>query len=315
MLRTRRFASATVIGAILAVSLLGGLVSVQILSAQEAADWEKLAGGKMSFDVASVKPVKVGPVFYPHSNFPFDDSATYTATGGLLSATEVSVAGCIRFAYKLRSIDATRVELPSWARALRFDIEARGPASATKDQMRLMMQSLLADRFKLTLHREMRDLPVFALVAVKAGKIGPKIEIHSDYPPCADPAHPGPSATPKGYPFSCGSVGMRYLTSQPWGPQRVFGRKVTMQQIVDSLQLQPGVAVGRPIVDGTGLNGEFDFVMDFMPEAPRGADDQSAIDVPSFVEALKDQLGFRLEATTGELTYLVIDHVEEPSPN
>src|SRR5580658_5634043 len=77
-----------------------------------------------------------------------------------------------------------------------FDIEAQAPGNPTKDQMRLMIQSLLAERFKLAVHFETRDAPVFALTLVKPGKTGPKLLPHSEGPPCPDYTPPELGAPP-----------------------------------------------------------------------------------------------------------------------
>ncbi len=147
-------------------------------------DWQTAAGGKMSFDVASVKQNKSGNASAnnpPYSNVPLSPGDIYSATGGLLSATNWPLWQYMVFAYKLggNELQAVRTELPKWAATDRFDIQARATGNPTKDQMRLMMQSLLADRFKLTLHYESRQLPVFALSFWrKAGKTGPQFQAH-----------------------------------------------------------------------------------------------------------------------------------------
>ena len=119
-----------------------------------------------------------------------------------------------------------RAELPKWATAERFDVEARAPQpTPTKDQMRLMMQSLLADRFKLTLHFDARQVSVFALVLAKPGKTGPELVPHPDDPPCAAPG----SAQIDGWPAPvCGAL----LTGRPTaGRWRFALRDVTMKEL------------------------------------------------------------------------------------
>lgn len=135
-------------------------------------DWEKAAGGKISFDVASIKQNLSGlpPVGdNPTANFPLDDGYAYAANGALLSVTNFPLQAFIDFAYKLTpsQVQGIRLQLPKWATTERFDLQAHAPASTTKDQMRLMMQSLLADRLKLAVHWETREAPVFGLVLKK----------------------------------------------------------------------------------------------------------------------------------------------------
>jgi hypothetical protein len=117
--------------------------------------WQTAAGGKMSFDVASIRPTKPG-VFTP-PNFALSSDDSYSPNGGLLSA-DFSLATYIEFAYKLwLSPDQRKsmlANLPKWVDRDKYEIHARASGNPTKDQMRLMMQSLLADRFKLAIHYE-----------------------------------------------------------------------------------------------------------------------------------------------------------------
>lgn len=113
----------------------------------DTVDWEKAAGGKMSFDVASVKQNVSDIPGLVNWNIPiFGDD--YPPTGGLFRAKNFGASDYIAFAYKLTTAQRRIVEseLPKWATSSRFDIEAHAPADATKDQMRLMMQSLLYRR-------------------------------------------------------------------------------------------------------------------------------------------------------------------------
>jgi hypothetical protein len=125
-------------------------------------DWQMAAGGKMEFDVASVKQNKSGlppSGSHPHSNVPLYPGSAYSPNGGLFSATNEPVGFYISFAYKLDYLQLQFVVLglPAWANSDRFDIEARAQGNPTKDQMRVMIQSLLADRFKLVAHYETRQ--------------------------------------------------------------------------------------------------------------------------------------------------------------
>ncbi len=220
--------------------------------------------------------------------------------------TDVPVSWYIGFAYKLNGGQSLSLQpqLPKWATTDHFDIEARAEGNPTKDQMRLMMQYVLADRFKLVVHTETRQLLVFALVPSKQGKTGPQLQPHSDDPPCASLL---PSAV---FPFPCGVP-----TSTPSGGQWTMGaRNLTMAQIADYLS-GPG-DLDRPVVDRTGFSGKFDFHIEFVRQ-PNGPDITPKADPsgPMFLEALRDQLGLNLESTTGPVDVLVIDHVEEPSPN
>jgi len=310
--------------------LVFGIVNAPLLRAQSSAvDWEKAAGGAMSFDVASVKQNKSGPPpsgDNPMANFPLDNGDGYSSNGGRLSVTNFPLFIYINFAYKLTGAEGRTLQsqLPKWATTDQFDIEARAPANTTKDQMRLMMQSLLADRFKLSLHFETQQLPVFGLVLVKPGKTGPQLRSHSEGPPC-DPVTPAPSDSvpaPKAnaaevFPPTCGALtwDRRALSS---GHVRIGFRNATMEQIAGYLATAPMAGLDRPVLDQTGLSGNLDFTMDYTRDSPLGApgaDQQSDTSGPTFLEALRDQLGAKLEPQKGPVVVLVIDHIEEPSPN
>jgi uncharacterized protein (TIGR03435 family) len=299
----------------IAACLVIGLSSPALLHAQsEGSDWEKAAGGKMAFEVASVKQnVSSGEPGFSNLNMGSGD-AFFTPTGGLVSIRNVFLITDIAFAYKLSSDQAAHVkaQLPTWAHSDRFDIEARAVGNPTKDQFRLMMQALLADRFKLALHFETRETPVFALVVDKRGKLGPQLRPHLDDPPCGDTTTPlGPPVTVSGgFPETCGQV-LHLRARAPGLPNGEGARNMTIAAITTALT---GLAnLDRPLVDETGLTGKFDFLIEFSNAMPVGA--ASGQDALSFVGALKDQLGLKLEPTTSPMETVEVDHIEEPSPN
>src|ERR1700692_4601483 len=148
-------------------------------------DWQKAAGGKMAFEVASVRPSAPG-TFRPPT-FPLSLDESYLPTGGRFFA-DFGLDVYVEFAYKLwltpEQREALFAHFPNWTKADKFTVEARGPADATKDQMRLMMQSLLADRFGLKVHYERRETPVLVMTLARPGKLGPKLRSHSEGPAC-----------------------------------------------------------------------------------------------------------------------------------
>ena len=311
---------AVALGLLLPPRLLAQAQSPQI------PQWQRAAGGKMAFDVASVKENRSGvsPSSRPTSNVPLDPQNLYAPTGGLFSATNFPLLEYMMFAYKLtpEQSRAFQSQVP-WVNINRWDIEGRAPGNPTKDQMRLMMQALLADRFKLRLHFETRQLPVFALVLDKPAKLGPQLRAHLDDPPCS--AAPAPASSPSGFqatvaggfPERCGA----FLPLQPSAPGefRAGARDVPMA-IVAMLFSSPLTGIDRPILDDTGLRGNFDLIIEFtrQPDRPSPLDattSQPPDTGPTFLEALKDQLGLKLDSTTGPVETLVIDHVEQPSPN
>jgi bla regulator protein BlaR1 len=301
----------------LGTPIVVGILNAPAIRAQGATDWQTRAGGKMAFDVASIKPSK--GAFVP-SNFPLDPSGDYGATNGRLSADE-TLAEYIEFAYKVWGNEVQSREfshLPKWLNTDRYTIEARAATSnPTKDQMRLMVQALLADRFRLAAHFEVREVPVFELRLAKSGKPGPKLISHADGPPCDKP-DASPVADVPSFHFVC-------HTFSPFldlGTTLTLGsRDVSMDVLAGTLSeaLAGPLAFGRPIIDKTGLTGRFDFTLEFARErrAPAGADSPVASDPigPTPLEALRDQLGLKLDSTKAAIPILVIDKVERPSEN
>lgn len=288
------------------------------VSAQSAtADWEKAAGGEVSFDVASVKPSPINAPF-SDASFPLDDSDQSPGKLAHFSAN-VPLFVYISFAYKLPAYENSSLlsQLPKWANADRFDtqarqrfeIEARAELPSTKDQMRLMMQSLLADRFKLRVHWETRQVPSFDLVLIKPGKTGPQLQPHNDKIPCE--------------PYKPAASGYDYIPGQPlafcgklesyWGSRNIreAGRKITMSQLAQAMS----TSFGRPVLDKTGLQGAFDIDLNYQRDPSewdaRGIDDFRA----ALIAGFHDQLGLKLESSKAADDVLIIDHVEEPSPN
>lgn len=169
MSRSKRLLIVT--SAVLAVAAPIGLGLGQ---AQNEPDWEQAAGGKMAFEVASVR-LNSGPLEPSNCRLIPDDA--YANTGGLLNA-DSPLGSYIEFAYKIQLAreqwEAMYAHLPKWVTTANYEIHARAPGqNPTKDQMRLMMQSLLKERFGLIVHYETRDTPVFEMSLVEPGKLGP----------------------------------------------------------------------------------------------------------------------------------------------
>ena len=260
----------------------------------------------------------------PDSSFPLGPGDAYTPTGGLFTAGNQPLIAYIGFAYKLRESDLPGLQ--NWVYNDRFDIEARTQANPTKAQMRLMMQSLLADRFKLAVHTATKQGPVFALVLSKPGKTGPQLQRNAE--PCsttptpqtlaaAPPTAPSAPLSISGLqlpPFPCGNIGQIPASAPERG--RIGGRGVTMGRIAGFLK-NPYTGVDRPVLDRTGLTGTFDSSLEWSiepdPAQPPGS---QPVDTGStFLQALQEQLGLKLKSTTGPVDVLVIDHVERPTEN
>jgi uncharacterized protein (TIGR03435 family) len=277
----------------------------------------------MAFDSASVQQNTTAPPRAVFFNFPLGPGDVYMPNGGTLRARNLPLAKYIFFAYKITPNQERFLlsQLPAWATADRFDIDAKAAGNPSKDQMRLMMQSLLAERFKLAAHFETRQVPVFALLVDQPGKLGPLLQRHPEDSPCPTISFvpsPPPTAPAQAldtrFPETCGGI----LSMIPSAPGRVRGgaRNVPMEVIASSMA---GSETGtdRPVVDRTDLTGRFDFAIEFVPQDPPSAQTNTQSDPsgPTFAEALKEQLGLRLESQTAPVNFLAIDLIDQLSPN
>src|SRR5580658_4012541 len=273
--------------------LLSGVVAAR-LAAQSAP-------AKLEFEVASVKPNKSdGP---PHANNPLGPGNVYSPYGGYFQAINFPLYTYILFAYKIMGNQEQylRTQIPAWVMSDRFDIEARAAGNPDKDQMRLMMRSLLADRFKLGLHYETRQVPVFVLALLKPGKTGPLLQPHPEDYPCSIVPDASQNQAAGQFPALCS--GLFPMPPGAPGRQHIGARRVTMEFIANSLSAMGQLE--RPAIDRTGLSGNFDFALEWVPESvdpdPSG---------PTFLEALKDQLGIKLDSQKGPAEVIILDHVE-----
>lgn len=272
---------------------------------------------KLKFDVASIKQNRLNSTAKPTSNVPLTQGKAYAPNGGVFSATNQSLFIYILFAYKVSLTEAWDQfkRLPQWARTETFDIHAKTDIpNPTKDQLREMMQSLLEDRFKLAVHRETRPVSIFALTLVKPGTLGPQLKPHPADSPCPIDAPKQPSATSaplatllSTWPNQCGD-GDEIASPRS---TRAGARDVTMAQIAGWLSAEGDTDL--PIVDKTGLTGTFDLIIEFAPE--HGSAITTETSALTFQQALKDQLGLKLEKQKGNAIFFVIDHVEQPSEN
>jgi uncharacterized protein (TIGR03435 family) len=310
--------------ATLTTFIVGGFYATR-LNAQTSTpapvpDWQTAAGGHMEFDVASVKQDNSGSSEQTmHSNIPLGPQEAFTPTGGLFSATNIPLLQYIFFAYKLTpaQVQSVMSQVPKWANTNRYDIEAKASGNPTKDQFRLMIQSLLADRFKLAVHFETKQGPIFNLVLDKPGKLGPQLQVHPADASCSTTDAVfgrGPAAAiAGGFPEPCGVVVP--LSSKTSGRFRAGARDVPLPMIATFLNIPQLTGIDRPVVDKTGIAGNIDFVIEFSPELPAGVPFQADPNGPTFLEAIKDQLGLKLEPATGSIESIAIDHIEQPSEN
>jgi uncharacterized protein (TIGR03435 family) len=275
--------------------------------------------GKLEFEVASVRPVGPqagGPRYVRIAGGPG------TADTGRITFSNYALKGLIATAYDVKDYQVTG---PSWLDTERYDIVAKIPEATTlegttKEQVNRMLQSLLADRFKLTLHHVTKQFTLYELVV---GKNGPKMKASQDSTGAADSPTAGPG---RGSPIPIGKDGFPILPAgrgmiqmQMIGRRRIAANAQSMADLVDLL----GKQLGAPVEDQTGLGAAYDFTLDFATGPGRGLDAlvapvaaDSAADAPNFFVAVQEQLGLKLEQKTGALDVLVIDQADKvPTEN
>jgi uncharacterized protein (TIGR03435 family) len=257
---------AAVLLAAIAISVTIGTLSDSHLRAQTPIVAETT---NRVFEVASVKPNKSGS----HSS---GDSISDRA--GRFTANNESIRDFIRTAYRLQSFQI--VNLPGWADDARFDIASKAEGPAKSNDLRVMLQALLAERFKLVTHREAREMPVYNLVLAKSDrKPGDNLRASKCLPP------------------KCGNTETNNLVLREEG--------VTLDGFTEWLSSR----VTRIVLNKTGLDGPYDIDLAWSNDP---AVDPSH---PSLFTALQEQLGLKLESTKGSVDVLVIDHVEQPTPD
>jgi uncharacterized protein (TIGR03435 family) len=236
------------------------------------------------------------PVFEIASIKPSDPNRRRLFSTG--SGTEVSAVGStvndlIVFAYGVHARQISGA--PAWVESDKFDIRGKpeGGGRPNPTQFKKMLQKLLADRFQLAFHRDKKQLAVYALTV---GKNGPRLTR-------SEAASPFPNLVPR-------------------GPGNWAVRNATMEEVAGVMQSH----LDRPVVDQTGLQGRFDFHLQWTPDemtqfaplggpgeppkAPGGTETQ-----PDLFTAIRQQLGLKLESTRAQTDVLVIDKVEKPSEN
>jgi len=283
--------------------MIGGALAPRVVAfAQE----------RPSFEVATIKPNKAD------RGITFEEchgtDTVHKGVGGLaamagVAVPEVPLGRCvatgatlkmlIQIAYDLRSIDLNKMISggPNWLGSDKYDIEAKAGKPAAEAELKLMLQTLLADRFKLTLHRENREGSGYALVVAKSGSKLKQATGDEDRP------------------------GIWRVSPGP-----LTGRNASISQLARNLSLD----LGLPVVDETGLAGAYNFTLTWAPgeNESRGALTMLPPDVaaqlplqrgdpngPSIFTAVQEQLGLKLEARKTPVEVLVIDHVEKPDAN
>lgn len=240
--------------------------------------------------------------------------------GGMLRYSNVSLKDCVRVAFKVKEF---QIEGPDWMGNQRFDIVAKFPAGATEKQVPEMLQALLAERFKLTIHRNSKEGAIYALVP---GKNGPKLKAaETTAPPPAQEAKTPGGGPPRG------------AVMMMMGPEgaHLKAPSVTLSGLAEMISR----FAERPVVDMTGIEGQYDFDLVFTPETMRGMPGGGrgpmggpgpggpppggggpASEIPveragSIFDSVQ-QYGLKLEPRKAPMEMLVVDHIEKlPTEN
>ena len=219
------------------------------------------------FEVASIKVNRTGS---GGSNFP-------GLRNGTLAATNVSLLMLLQAAYDL---SASEILGPGWLDSDRYDLAGKSPQGVPDSEMMPMLQALLRDRFRVSVHRETKEMPVYEMVVAKDGlKLLP-----------FDPTHPPAPVHTRAGAMLTGITTMSQLAMRMSGP------------------------AGRPVADKTGLDGRYNFVLIYTPLSAQS--EASSDSAPDFFAAVQQQLGLKLEPKKAPIEVLVIDRAERvPSEN
>ena len=300
----------------LGLTAVGLNVNWARLFAQDARDSPR-------FEVASVKPNTLN-----------NGLVSMGTQGGRFTATGLPLRMLIQNAYQVQEDQI--IGGPSWLVADRFDVQAKAEGNPPREQVQLMIRALLADRFKLAVHKETRDVAVFALVMARSdGRLGAQLrKVEVDCTPgrgqVGDRTPPNAASGPR---RGCGTT---------VGPGVVMAQGQTIAQLATAFSAlsNTGSSLNRPVVDRTGLTGTFDADLRFTPERiangwARGAGGAPCISAPSapgtsggpvgpclppvdpngpsIFTAVQEQLGLKLDPQRGPVDVLVIDRVERPT--
>jgi len=283
-----------------------------------------------SFEVASIKPAPPpevgGRMFMGMSGGPG------SPTPGLFTCTNCALPMLLIQAYDIKPFQLTG---GGSFESERFNISAKVPAGTTKEDFRIMQQNLLAERFKLKIHREKKEMQVYEL---QVAKNGPKLKSAAPPPVVEEGAPPPPSGFPPGPP-KLDKDGFPEMPPGARGPMIFMMPGRARMKVngagIDELTGLLSRQLGKPVVDGTGLKGKYDIALAWTPDGtiddptgrrgpmrpavegggppPAPSDGEAG---PTLIGALQEQLGLRLEQKKGLVDIVVIDHMEKvPTEN
>lgn len=231
---------------------------------------------RLTFEVASVRR-KAEPV---------TGGSVRLLPGGRYERISATVSGLLQFAYPSTRGDI--VGAPDWVFTDRYDVLASAGRDATLEELRAMMRSLLEDRLQVRARVITEEQPIWHLVVARTdGKLGADLKPFTFV--CGQPGAP-----------PCGMSASR---------ERVRAVGVPVSRIADFLR----VSAGRPIVDRTGLTGNYEFTLVYRPETGRPPDPSD--DRPNVFTALQEQLGLKLESARGPVQFILVERIERPTPN
>lgn len=245
-----------------------------------------------TFEVASIKPNKSGS----------PTARADAAPNGRVFVSNSSLYDLIRNAFELQRDEmALGGELPSWVNSEKWDITAQGPPitdQSSQRRLRVMLQNLLVDRFTLVTKREVRDVPVYALVHARGDrKLGPQMQASTL--DCAALIAAASKAAGPGTVRVCGRNS---------GPGFIDARGVPLADFARTLSL----FAGRAVIDATGLTDRFDLTLKWTPDQEIG-NVGALTDGPSLFTAMQEQLGLRLEPRQSPMNVFVIESAQRPA--
>jgi bla regulator protein blaR1 len=312
--------------AALAMPVIVGMVHAPAMRAQSSqAAVSSTASPAPKFDVASIKPLAGGagrPMDPIDRGWAMKSGRASLAKAGRFEVPFVTLHQLIELAYNVT--DSEVLGGPSWVRSDLYEVVAKADG-ATPQQMRPMLRSLLADRFRLTLRRETRELAVYELAVAKgdlkfaAAKEGSCVTWNPDNPPPPpDPTRPPPPLN------VCGGTRRQGMGLPPVRRDRIDAVAVSMSKLIEYVSDD----LRGIVIDKTGFTQKFDFHLEFVPGEflanglgpstpgdPVTSTPSAILSGVSIFTALQEQLGLRLTSVKRPIKVLVIDHVERPSGN
>ena len=256
-----------------------------------------------AFEVASIKPNESAS---GHGGAPF-------IPPGQFAVASYSLQALVSFAYEVPS--SRIIGWPEWTRSARYDIQARTGKPTTRAELLAMLRTLLADRFSLRAHREIREGDVYGLIVrTSDGATGPKLQrVIVDCTTMKLAEGSGPGLFPREARPACGDVTLSSVIGGIGVTNRFAA--VTMAQLAAAFES----GVGRPVIDRTGFTGTFDAELTYVRDTPLSVaaptGNNRLLDGVSYTDAIKQQLGLDLRSERGPVEVLVIDAVERPTPN